>query len=142
MTEKRFNFVGGYLYDGNKPIGHVEDIKFRQDYEDIVNVLHEENEQLKKTNQELFDNLTECMSYKSLKNGEISILERENEQFHNIANDYNISFDKLCETFEQCLDENEQLKLEINMLKTTIARNEAHIKRLTQTSEWRTSAYD
>ena len=39
-------------------------------------------------------------------------------------------------------DENEQLKLEINMLKTTIARNEAYIKRLTQTSEWRTSAYD
>lgn len=47
MTNKRFNFVGGYLYDGNKPIGHVEDIKFRQDYEDIVNALHEENEQLK-----------------------------------------------------------------------------------------------
>ncbi len=49
MTEnKRFNFVGGYLYDGNKPIGNVEDVKFRQDYEDIVNALHKENEQLKK----------------------------------------------------------------------------------------------
>lgn len=47
MTKKRFNFIGGYLYDGNKPIGHVEDVKFRQDYEDIVNTLHEENEQLK-----------------------------------------------------------------------------------------------
>ena len=47
MTKKRFNFVGGYLYDGNKPIGHVEDIKFRHDFEDIVNALHEENEQLK-----------------------------------------------------------------------------------------------
>ena len=49
MTEKRFNFVGGYLYDGNKPIGHVEDITFRQDFEDIVNALHEENQSLKQS---------------------------------------------------------------------------------------------
>ena len=43
VNEKRFNFVGGYLYDGNDPIGHVEDIKFRQDFEDIVNNQHKEN---------------------------------------------------------------------------------------------------
>ena len=49
MTVKRFNFVGGYLYDGNKPIGHVEDITFRQDFEDIVNALHEENQSLKQS---------------------------------------------------------------------------------------------
>ena len=54
MTEKRFNFVGGYLYDGNKPIGHVEDIKFRQDFEDIVNNLHNENETIKQTIQEAY----------------------------------------------------------------------------------------
>ena len=47
MTEnKRFNFVGGYLYDGNEPVGHVEDVKFRQDFEDLVNELHEEKEEL------------------------------------------------------------------------------------------------
>ena len=40
------------------------------------------------------------------------------------------------------LNENEQLKSEINMLKVTIGRNEAHIKRLTEKSNWRTSAYD
>lgn len=40
-------------------------------------------------------------------------LKEENEQFYNIANDYNIPFDKLCETFEQCLDENEQLKKQL-----------------------------
>ena len=55
MTEKRFNFVGGYLYDGNKPIGHVEDIKFRQDFEDIVNNLHKENQELKKELQRIYD---------------------------------------------------------------------------------------
>ena len=60
MTEKRFNFVGGYLYDGNKPIGHVEDIKFRQDFEDIVNALHEENEQLKKEVEDLKQALIRC----------------------------------------------------------------------------------
>lgn len=53
---KRFNFVGGYLYDGNKPIGHVEDIKFRQDFEDIVNNLHNENEHIKHTIQTMLKN--------------------------------------------------------------------------------------
>lgn len=36
-------------------------------------------------------------------------------------------------------DENEQLKSEINMLKTTISRNEAYIKRLTHKGEWKRS---
>ena len=56
MTEKRFNFVGGYLYDGNKPIGHVEDVKFRQDFEDIVNNLHNENEHIKNSIKEAYKN--------------------------------------------------------------------------------------
>lgn len=43
---------------------------------------------------------------------------------------------------EQLKKENEQLKSKINMLKVTIGRNEAHIKRLTEKSNWRTSAYD
>ena len=34
-------------------------------------------------------------------------------------------------------DENEQLKSEINMLKTTIGRNEGYIDRLTHNGEWR-----
>ena len=37
-----------------------------------------------------------------------------------------------------CLnDENEKLRSEINMLKTTIGRNEGYIDRLTHTGEWR-----
>ena len=35
------------------------------------------------------------------------------------------------------LNENEQLKSEINMLKTTIGRNEGYIDRLTHKGEWR-----
>lgn len=33
-------------------------------------------------------------------------------------------------------EKNEQLKSEINMLRTTIGRNEAYIERLTHISEW------
>ena len=62
MVNKRFNFVGGYLYDGDDPVGHIEDIRFREDFLDLLNNLNEkargsgkalsklqkENEQLKK----------------------------------------------------------------------------------------------
>ena len=34
-------------------------------------------------------------------------------------------------------EENEQLKSEINMLKTTIGRNEAYIKRIKHQGEWK-----
>ena len=68
MTAKRFNFVGGYLYDGDEPVGHVEDIRFREDFLDLLNNLNEkarerskalsklqkENEQLKKDNFKAF----------------------------------------------------------------------------------------
>ena len=54
MNEKRFNFVGGYLYDGNEPVGHVEDVKFRQDFEDLLNNLYEKNQELVKDNLQAF----------------------------------------------------------------------------------------
>lgn len=46
------------------------------------------------------------------------------------------------EYMDKLQSENIQLKNEINMLKVTLARNEAYIDRLTHTSEWKTSAYD
>ena len=48
-----------------------------------------------------------------------------------IGNTYHI-----CALLNSLNDENEQLKSEINMLKTTIGRNEAYIERLTHKSEW------
>lgn len=47
-------------------------------------------------------------------------------------------FDALAwlEIYKMLSEENEQLKSENNMLKVTIGRNEAYIKRLTETSEW------
>ena len=44
---KRFNFVGGYLYDGDKPVGHINDIRFREDFLDLLNNLDSENQTLK-----------------------------------------------------------------------------------------------
>lgn len=38
---------------------------------------------------------------------------------------------------DELIEENEQLKSEINMLKTTIGRNEGYIDRLTHKGEWR-----
>lgn len=44
--------------------------------------------------------------------------------------------EQFVESYHKLEKENEQLKSEINMLKTTNGRNEAYIKRLTETCEW------
>ena len=44
---------------------------------------------------------------------------------------------KQYEELQRLKQENGQLKSEINMLKTTIGRNEGHIDRLTHKGEWR-----
>ena len=71
-------------------------------------------------------------------------LEKENEQLKSELGKLNILYKAKCKTEEQLLKmgkevekENEQLKSENNMLKVTIGRNEAYIKRLTETSIWR-----
>ena len=47
MTEKRFNRVGGYVYDGDKCISHFEDVAHRDDIVKLLNELSEENGQLR-----------------------------------------------------------------------------------------------
>lgn len=42
MTTKRFNRVGGYVYDGDKCISHFEDVSHRDDIVKLLNELHEE----------------------------------------------------------------------------------------------------
>ena len=44
---KRFNRVGGYVYDGDKCISHFEDVSHRDDIVKLLNELHEENEHYK-----------------------------------------------------------------------------------------------
>ena len=53
MTAKRFNRVGGYVYDGDKCISHFEDVTHRDDIVTLLNELHEENQRLQEENKEL-----------------------------------------------------------------------------------------
>ena len=48
MSDKRFNRVGGYVYDGEKCISHFEDVKHRDDIVNLLNELAEENKALRK----------------------------------------------------------------------------------------------
>ena len=73
MTPKRFNRVGGYVYDGDKCISHFEDVTHRDDIVKLLNKLHEENEQLKYN---LSAHMVDLNNYK----GKCSALEIENEQ--------------------------------------------------------------
>ncbi len=47
MTQKRFNRVGGYVYDGDKCISHFEDVSHRDEIVTLLNELHEENKELR-----------------------------------------------------------------------------------------------
>lgn len=89
MTEKRFNchvkfstmpngiMVLDYERHGDEQTV-IEDINREKAHRvmDRLNELNDENEQLKKTNQELNDELQETIGYLSLKSG----VEKENEQ--------------------------------------------------------------
>ena len=57
MTSKRFVFSGGYLYDHDECIGHIEDPRFRQDFETILNKQHEEIIELREAMKRLMGDL-------------------------------------------------------------------------------------
>ena len=48
-----------------------------------------------------------------------------------------VCFHNIIDLLNELNDENERLKSEINMLKTTIDRNEGYIDRITHKGEWR-----
>ena len=86
MTRKRFNRVGGYVYDGDKCISHFEDVTHRDDIVTLLNELHEENKQLRhdatiliqsnqdyrKENQQLKEQLMDCEKFRHTVYQEIS----------------------------------------------------------------------
>lgn len=74
----------------------------------------------------------------------------ENKRFKNVEekldwgtiqyftyNDEKITDDEIKDLVNQLLEENEELKKENNMLKTTIARNESYIQQLTHKGGWK-----
>ena len=64
MTEKRFNLVGSYLYDGEECVSHFNDPSHREEIVDLLN----ENEQLKHNNKMLSMKMSEVSTkYRLLK---------------------------------------------------------------------------
>lgn len=55
MTEKRFNDAKGYVYDGKKCIGIINDNYTCENIINLLNAFYEENEQLKKGMIEVID---------------------------------------------------------------------------------------
>ena len=119
MAEKRFVIKpssivtdGFVIIDKEKKYTFpVLDSTLNYMFNKALNELHEENEELK---------------------SEIAKLSYANEDLLEEKRQWKILSDKYAELY----DENEQLKSKNNMLKHTIGRNEAYIKKLTETSEW------
>ena len=85
MTPKRFNRVGGYVYDGDKCISHFEDVAHRDDIVKLLNELHEENEQLKTQLQNTSDQRDEFHRGARENANRVGKLEKENGQLRHDA---------------------------------------------------------
>lgn len=70
--------------------------------------------------------------YTAYDDGTESIYDREKDEYY-----FDMQLSNIEELLNDLEEENEQLKSEINMLKTTIGRNEGYIDRLTHKGEWR-----
>ena len=141
MTKKRF--TSDYNGDETLLTHFLEDGKplTKQELMDLLNALHEENGQLAKE-KERYKRLSEIRR-EEINNRILTIKEFiENcsdnkvkkileDLFYSEVKEYELSTQN-----RKLLYENEQLKSEINILKTTIGRNEAYIERLTHKSEW------
>ena len=109
MTPKRFNRVGGYVYDGDKCISHFEDVAHRDDIVKLLNELHEENEQLKTQLQNTSDQRDEFHRGARENANRVGKLEKENEQLRHDATILILSN-------QDYRKENEQLKQDNNAL--------------------------
>ena len=119
------------------------------EYEEIIGELKAENEKLKEENKSWLKTASRMDTIHHEDREYCERIHRENEKLKSKLEESkkaHSNCDKLWwelhDEKEQLEKENQHLKSKINMLKVTIGRNEAHIKRLTEKSNWRTSAYD
>lgn len=81
MTQKRFNRVGGYVYDGDKCISHFEDVSHRDEIVTLLNELHEENKQLKLDKQHLHQAMSrEEVRHKQFKDKVFDLIDKSLEK--------------------------------------------------------------
>jgi len=112
MTEERF------WYDFEDPTGH-KIVDFKNDKEYPLETIGD------------FREVVDLMNGLTAKN---KVLHKEIERLKTQNEDILYNNAKNMELLEK---ENEQLKKEINMLKTTIGRNEAHIQQMKHKGEWK-----
>ena len=116
MTEKRFTTDNG-SHEDVCLVDNLTKKEYESNFEDMVSLMNDiwnQTQRFEKHNQRL---------------------EKENEQLKKDLEEYcNFS---LHDVLDKKNKEIEQLKSEINMLKTTIGRNEGYIDRLTHKGEWR-----
>ena len=90
----------------------------------------------------------EKQEFENAKRDNVDIKEYEDEILQSAHDNYwdwvynnYLEADTVNDILNQLTEENEQLKSEIQMLKTTIGRNEAYIKQLTEKGEWKGNIY-
>lgn len=130
MTEKKqfqYNVNKNTIEYNGKFIAYVMNVDgYRIANE--MNTLYEENEQLKQSLKISKDFIKEVEDF--FKKHDIDTVN------WNVLDEELDNNDFYYEEYKKMKKENEQLKSEINMLKTTIGRNEAYIKRLTHNGDW------
>lgn len=60
MSEKRFNDAKGYVYDGKKCIGIINDDYTCENIINLLNAFHEENKQFKEQEKRLYKYFRKC----------------------------------------------------------------------------------
>lgn len=123
MTEnKRF----GFEMDGNcyKCIADTIDKKLYTDKKqiiDLLNVLYDENEQLKEDVERHEKNLKDCIKQANWLNDKCDFLEIENESLEDGATKY-------AERYHKVLKENEELKQQLDYIQNSISEHIKHQK--------------
>ena len=132
MTEKRFEIKVPFLRSKQQVI--IDNVTQKSTivdcYDDNIDYFVECLNNLHEEKEELIDALNQRTEQCDKLYEEISNYEKSQKEALELIREQRKFIDELYK-------ENEQLKSEINMLKTTIGRNEAYIERLTHKGEWR-----
>ena len=114
MTAKRFNRVGGYVYDGDKCISHFEDVSHRDDIVKLLNELHEENEQLRHDATILIQSNQDYRKENEQLKQRNKKLEEKIQRERRVSAKQHLKWSKEAETkIKELSEENEQLKKEL-----------------------------
>lgn len=146
MTEKRFKIGDDTecpVVEGKFELNREEVVDLLNKQDEYINLLREElelankqNIKLKQENKELEKDLNDALNRIEERSIDVQLLKEENgnlKKENELKGDFR---NFINEDIVRIKKENEKLKNEIKMLKSTIARNEAYITRLTKKGKW------